>query len=101
MKINMKQNILGFNGDPIVKSEEDTTPVELGESLIMACVNANPQSHTDPAEKVKIYRIMQRIHDAEEAELEAEDIVLLKALVGEIYGIAMVGPIYDILENPQ
>lgn len=101
MKINMAQSIMGFNGEPIVKSEEDNSPVTLGDSLIMACVNANPQTHTDPDEKVRIYRLMQRIHGGGDVELEAEDIVLLKTLVGESFGVGMVGPVFDILENPR
>lgn len=99
MKIDLGQAILGYNGEPIVKSEEDNSPVNLGETLQMACVNANPQTHNSAEEKVQIYRLLQKLHPGGEVELQAEDIVLLKTLVGEIFGVGMVGAVFDILEQ--
>ena len=59
MKHDMTQPLIGFNGDAIKKSEDDDSPVTLGETLSMACVNANPQTHKDGDAKLKIYRIRQ------------------------------------------
>ena len=101
MKFNMQAPLIGFNGDPIRKSEEDDSPVTLGETLSMACVNASPQKHADGVAKLKIYRVLQKIgvKDAEEIELEAEEIALLKDLVGDMYGVAVVGAVEDLLEQ--
>lgn len=100
MKYNMDAEIIGFNGKTIDKSIEDNSPITLGETLILACVQANPQTHTDGAAKLGIYRVLQKIADGGEIELEAEDVVLLKTLVGESFGVVVVGPVTDLLENP-
>lgn len=101
MNVNLKAPLVGFNGDTIKKSEDDDSPVTLGETLSMACVNANPQKHADGDAKLKIYRVLQKIgpKDVEEVELEVEEVALLKSLVGDMYGVAVVGAVYDVLEQ--
>lgn len=101
MKFNMQLELMGFNGDPIKKSEKDDSPVTLGETLSMACVNASPQKYTDGDAKLKIYRVLQKVgvKDVEEVELKAEEVALLKALVGDMYGVTVVGAVYDLLEQ--
>lgn len=101
MKIDMQVPLIGFNGDPIKKSEEDDSPVTLGETLSMACVNASPQKYADGVAKLKVYRVLQKIgiKDVEEVELEAEEVTLLKDLVGDMYGVAVVGAVDDLLEQ--
>lgn len=101
MKFDMQTGLTGFNGDPIKKSEEDDSPVTLGETLSMACVNASPQKYADGVSKLKVYRVLQKIgvKDVGEVELEAEEITLLKALVGDMYGVVVVGAVEDLLEQ--
>jgi hypothetical protein len=101
MKFDMTTGLTGFNGDPIKKSEDDDSPVTLGETLSMACVNASPQKYTDGPAKLKIYRVLQKIgvKDIVEVELEAEEITLLKELVGSMYGVVVVGAVEDLLEQ--
>lgn len=113
MKYDMKQPLIGFNGKDIKKGPQqdpedpdkmlpdDGSAVTLGETLSMACVNANPQKYQDGPSKLKVYRVLQKVGavDAEELELTAEEITLLKALVGDMYGVAVVGAVEDILEK--
>ena len=101
MKFDMQAPLIGFNGESIKKSEEDNSPVTLGETLSMACVNASPQKHADGEAKLRIYRILQKVgtKDAAEIELESEEITLIKELVGDMYGVAVVGSVYDLLEQ--
>ncbi len=99
MKFNVDAQVIGYNGKPIPKSADDDSPVSLGEVLSMACVNANPQKHSTGEDKMKIYRILQKTHAGGEVELEVEEVALLKTLVGESYGVPMVGPVYDLLEK--
>lgn len=101
MKFDMQAPLIGFNGESIKKSEEDNSPVTLGETLSMACVNASPQKHADGEAKLKIYRILQKVGDKDvtEVELESEEITLIKELVGDMYGVAVVGSVYDLLEQ--
>ncbi len=99
MKYNMDQVIVSFNGEPMKKSEVDDSPVKLGETLQMACINANTQTHSTGEAKLAIYRILQKVSGEGEVELEAGEVTLIKTLVGDIYGVGMVGPVYDILEQ--
>lgn len=101
MKFDVSQSLIGYNGEPIKHSEKDDSEVTLGSALSMACVNANPQKHQDGPAKLKIYRILQKVgpKDATEVDLSAEDITLLKTLVGDMYGPVVVGAVYDMLEK--
>ena len=101
MNYDMQAPLTGFNGDPIKKSEEDSSPVTLGETLTMACVNASPQKYADGDAKLKVYRVLQKIgvKDAGEVELEAEEVALIKDLIGDMYGVAVVGAVHDLLEQ--
>lgn len=101
MKFDLTQTIIGHKGEPIKKSETDEDPVTLGEILSMACVTADPQQHKTGEDKMKIYRILQKvaIEDDTECELKAEDITMLKRLVGDSYSVIIVGPVWDILEG--
>lgn len=101
MKFDMQTTLLGFNGEPIQKDVKDDSPVTLGETLAMACANANPQKHSDTEAKLRVYRILQKVgaKDAGEVELESEEIVLLKELVGDMYGVGVVGAVCDLLEK--
>lgn len=101
MNFDMSQPLIGFNGEPIMQSEKDTSPVTLGSALAMACVNANPQKHTDGPAKLKIFRVLQKVgpKDSGEVELDSTEVSLLKDLVGDMYGVAVVGAVYDLLEK--
>ena len=101
MKFDVSKAIIGYDGEPLKKSETDQMPVTLGETLSVACANANPQKHQSGDEKFKIYRILQKVglKDATIVELSTEEIVTLKELVGESYGVPVVGPVFDALEK--
>jgi len=100
MKYNMEEELVGFDGKPITEGEDDS-PVTLGKVLMMACVNANPQEHKTGEDKLKIYRLLQTVHAGGDVELTAEEVALLKELVGVIYGVGMVGAVYDCLEKER
>ena len=101
MKFNLDEKIINVDGKPLQVSEEDDSEVTLGNVLSMACVNADPQKYATGEEKLRIYRILQKVanEDEREVELEAEEITTLKSLVGDSYGVVVVGPVYDILEQ--
>jgi hypothetical protein len=99
MKYNVDSPLVGFNGNAIVQSEQDPSPITLKDTLMMACVNANLQKHSTGEEKLKIYRLLQALNAGGQVELNAEQVTLLKNLVGDAYGPAVVGSVYDALEQ--
>lgn len=100
MKYDMDQELIGYDGEAITEGD-DNSPVVLGKVLMAACVNANPQTYKTGKEKLKIYRLLQRISAGGEIELQSEQITLLKDLVGAVYGVGMVGAVYDVLEKAE
>lgn len=99
MKFDLDQHVISFDGKPVQKTEEDDTPITLGEVLTQSCVSADPTVHTDHTAKMQIYRVLQKVSGDGEVELKSEEITLLKELVGAIFGVVVVGPVIDILEQ--
>ena len=99
MKFNLKTQLVNYDDKPINKSAEDKSPITLGEILTMACVNANPQTHNTGEGKYEIYQLLQKVSKDGKVDLDAEEIVLLKSLVGFSYGVVVVGSVYDLLEQ--
>jgi hypothetical protein len=49
-------------------------------------------------EKVRRYRLARKLFNASKVELTPEDVVLLKSLIGQIYGPLVVGQVWDLLD---
>lgn len=49
-------------------------------------------------EKFKRYRLALRLTDEDEPDLKAEDVVLIKKVVGKMYGPVVVGRMWAILD---
>lgn len=100
MKIDVSAGLTNFDGQPIFDSAESRVAVTLKQVLIMACLAANSQKHNNGEKKYKIYSLLKRVSDAAGAlELAAEEVTLLKDLVGDICSVAVVGPVFDLLEG--
>lgn len=101
MKINLDANVVLYNGEPLVTSDKDPSPMTVGDTLSMACVNANPEIHKDGAAKYHIYRLLKKVSREGEVSLKNKEVTLLKQLVGEAYAVAVMGPLYDILDPEE
>lgn len=103
MKLNVTQQVIGFNGNPLTKSEKDDSAVDLREILVTACLNPDPKEFTDGTSKYRIYKLLKRVsnEDEDEVEIKAEEIATLKKLVAAIYPVAVLGPVYDLLEDAR
>jgi len=49
-------------------------------------------------EKYKRHKITERIVNKKTVDLTAEEITLLKARVGEVWGVSLMGAVWDILD---
>lgn len=100
MKVNFSIEIEDLDGIPIPKSDTDKTNATVGS----CCVNAlmivfKDEQNLSGEEKVKRLNLAQKIHGKPEAEVTAEEIVLIKKLVGKAYGPLIVGRVYEVLEG--
>lgn len=94
-KINVNVNLKDFDGTDLA---EGGKPLTVKRVLINACCSPVQGENIDGVEKYKRYKLADRISKNDEAQLSAEDIVLLKTLVGKLYFPLIVGQIYDLLE---
>lgn len=108
MKHNLTIPLLNFNGSvfvapgPADKDGKPTTmPMSLKSVLENACVNANPHEFSTGDQKMQIFQLLLKVHAAAPyAELSAEDVTLLKRLVGSQATVTAVGAVFTALENP-
>lgn len=103
MKIDVTQNLIGIDGEPM-KDMPDTKdrkgePVVLKTLLVNALMAQLEGDNPDGEEKVKRYELAKNIHDGCELDLLPEQIVKIKALVGKVYSTAVVGPVFTILNG--
>lgn len=73
-------------------------PITLRRILVNALMATPPGKQQTGSEKIRQYVLAQDISTTDELELEAEDIVLLKQLVGELYGPLVVGQVWGMLD---
>lgn len=98
MKINTQYVLKDLNDNPIKDKDKETTlETVLTTSLLSQGVHENP----DGNEKYKRFKLAHRIIAGGVVDLSAEDIVLLKKVVGQTYMALVVGRVYDILEGEE
>ena len=56
---------------------------------------------SDGGEKMKRFKLAEKIHLYEDVNLSAEDVTLLKELIGKLYGPLVVGQAYKILDPEE
>ena len=103
MKIDFDAKILNLKKESI-KTLIDGKEKEL--ILKDVCVNAllseAPPTQNQPAQtgmqKLKKYKLSQKIFEGGEIEITAEDISLIKESIGQVYNTLIVGAAYNLLE---
>jgi hypothetical protein len=92
MKINLKQTLEDLDGNEITESGKK---IDAGYAIRQALL---AKSDTDKADdKIKKYELAKRCI-ADEVDLKAEDIALIKKTVGDLYTPLVVGRVYEIID---
>jgi hypothetical protein len=113
MRINVKQQILDYEGKPLManKVNIDGSPVldddgrtvkepeKLRDYLVAALNNTIQGEVLTPEQKMLSYRLTTRLYKTKEVNLTSEDIVLIKDRVGKIFGPLVLGRVSDMLEG--
>ncbi len=98
----VKKQIVKEVDGPDGKKVVETKDVPL--TLRIVCTDAlmsmpkNPDSFTGD-QKVERYELAKRIYEGGTIDLEAEQVALLKRLIGENYVPLIVGPAFEMLEG--
>lgn len=98
MKIDFSKKFTNFNGETLKDSQ---TGIEL--SLSDVCVEAlmavDQKDPIDGMEKLKRYNLALDINKGKKDSLSAEEIVLLKELIGKYFTTIIVGQALPMLES--
>lgn len=111
MKFNLNVVLKNLDGSPVTEAvvdrmEEGKQVVRKVVEVTMAGIATNallsvPQEQDMPTQvKYNRYKLAQRIAGAEgEVELSAEEVSMLKDLIGKAYAPLVVGQAFDLLEG--
>lgn len=109
MKISVTQQLTELDGTPMttgkqvcqmcgqVVSEEEPMTVRLAATRALTAVYRDEQNLKGD-EKVARFHLALKVTDEDEPDLKAEDIVLIKMVVGKMYGPVVVGRVWSILD---
>lgn len=102
MRVDLSLTFDDIDGEKVVRSEADRTPVTLGYAAALSLgINHREDS---PDEKYHKGKLRLRILAAENASeslisLKAKEIEIVKKAIGEAYGPVIVTPAFDALEG--
>ncbi len=97
--IDMLQHLKSLEPDEFIKDAPDGSPVSLRSVCTMA-LNGGDQRDVTEKDKLERFFLAQKISLVGKVELTADEIVLLKRLVGAFphYGPLIVGRVFEILD---
>ena len=105
MEIDLTQTLIGLDGEPLQVQERDgdkmiNVDLVLGKVLVesLMATYKNEEMTLSGQDKVKRYKLAQKIHGAEVMQFSAEDISLLKELISKLYSTLVVGIVWEMLD---
>lgn len=104
MKFRPTFELFDINGNNLTMDREGKVPATLGEIAIQALLAEVPGESVPPEKKMHKFNTASRIkhaitEKALEIDLPSEDITLVKACIGKIYGPAVMGPAWKAIES--
>jgi hypothetical protein len=99
MLINTNTVITNLVGEPMkdMDANGEATDATLKSTIVNALLS--PVQKEQGTEKVKKYELAKRIYEADEIELTAEEITLIKSRVGDTFVPIVVGRVFEMLEG--
>lgn len=103
MKIQLDEILLSYDDKEVTEADGDggIQPISVRKALEIACLAADPTKWKTGEQKYEVYSLLKRISAAgAELEFSAPETVMLKELIGGVYGPGVVGVVYDLLDPP-
>lgn len=97
MKIDFSKKFTNFNGE-VLKDATSGLELSLGEVCIESLMAVDKDNVIDASEKIRRYNLASEIYKNKD-NLSAEEIVLLKELIGKYYAPIIVGQAFPILDG--
>lgn len=98
MQIDFSQEIVGFDGEVI---KDQRGPLTLGRVCGIALTSQGQNEKNDGEEKLKRFLLAQKIFGKETVSVTVDEVSLMKKLVNESFGAAVMGPAWLMLEPPE
>lgn len=101
MKRDFSQQLVGLGGQQLMEANGDE---QRPMTLAVVAVNALMGQYADEQgltgdEKFRRYQLAERIDAGGVQDVSAEEVALLKKLIGKAYGPMLVGPAFKALES--
>ena len=112
MKINVTEQLTELDGTPMITgkqvcqtcgqvvSEKEPMTVRLAATRALTATFRDEQS-LPGEEKIVRFRLALKMTDTDAPDLKAEEVVLVKKVVGKMYGPVIVGRMWSILDPPE
>ena len=85
-----------FDGTPIVQDEKPLTLQRVSINALMTPMD--DEKNLGGEDKFARYKLASRINATSVVEVTAEEIAMLKKLIGKVYAPIIVGPAFEALE---
>lgn len=105
MKIDMNVVLLDLNDEPIKQDEQESKPATLGFVSIRVLLSANLSGDDKLTGSDKFFyhtiavKIKNSMKAGKMADLEIEEIAIVKERIGRTFGPAVVGPAFAAIEK--
>lgn len=97
MNINVTQSPVGLNGEPMKYSGIDRVVI-LREIIISSLTKIDPREKISGEDKVRRAKLAERVYKNDVVNLNAEELSLIKLLIGETYDPVTVYRAWEILD---
>jgi len=100
MKVNFSTVLTDVYGDPLQRQRADgvLSDMTAGSAAADALLAPNAEDK-DGVRKVRLFTLALRVANGNEQDIEAEDIVLIKQCVANVYSPAVVGRMAELLKG--
>src|ERR1017187_2495924 len=97
MKIDVSKVLMSIRNEPLkINADTDAT---LKWAIVESLMGAVPKEDIDTTEKMKRFKLSQKIESAEkEVDISVEDVAKIKEVVGKFFPINVVGAVFSILD---
>ena len=99
MLVDFDQMFKNMDGKVMKQNPGSGDDADLNGVCVEALLNFDPRSDTDGKKKADRYDLALRIKKGGRVRVEAEEVALMKELVGKVFGPLVVGQAYKFLEN--
>lgn len=91
---NLDAPILSLDGKPIAKDADGSGQAAMKDVIVFQLLNSDIGKPSGVAKAAR-FALAMRLHKGGECDLTAEELALIKQLVGESYAPAIVGPVFQ------